>query len=399
MQLIPLEKPEEIFIDIRETDVEVKDPFIGITVPIKEYVMLHSSTGGFKSDNDVKFLGLNRVFKDKREPHDEISVLDRKSFWLRNSELFACLCSIVFPWVDEQEKKHFPDPDSDFLINSWMKILNPKVITIDPSRNWFGFIIELNEIKKYFSQRIVREIEHLREKGYSLNLLAENGLGNNNSANIYIQITEIKTTLVKTTNDFINYHSLTLERTNFKVTYGQSPNKIFKYFDKGKIFISQLENELGKHSTDFFRAIKSFNLLFDLMSQQKLDEISYNALLLDLYDRNRNESSVDLDERLQNLIKKTIKKGHNFSDDQYNESYTWAHLIKSVVRNNAEEIFSKVQNNPNEITQLFSKKMVIQKMERIYASVLFRGDKENEMRKYLQKQIQSYLEVQPYVYK
>ncbi len=183
------------------------------------------------------------------------------------------------------------------------------------------------------------------------------------------------------------------------MTYGKSQNKIFQYFNKGKIFISQLENELGKHSTDFFKAIKSFNLLFDLMSQQKLDEISYNALLLDLYDRNRNESSVDLDERLQNLIKKTIKKGHNFSDHQYNQSYTWAHLIKSVVRNNAEEIFSKVQNNPNEITQLFSKKMVIQKMERIYAAVLFRGDKENEMQKYLQKQIQSYLEVQPYVFK
>ena len=44
MQLKKLHKLEEIFIDIRETDVEVKDPFKGITVPIEEYVMLHSST-------------------------------------------------------------------------------------------------------------------------------------------------------------------------------------------------------------------------------------------------------------------------------------------------------------------------------------------------------------------
>jgi hypothetical protein len=400
IKLKKLSAYEEIFVDIRETDVKVKDPFKGITIPIDDYIMLHSSTGYFNSGNDVTFLGLNRVFKEIRDKTKEIPEIDRKSFWLRNSELFACICSIVFPWIDEIEKKHFPDPKSAFQINSWMKMLNTKVITIEPSNNWYGFIIDLYEIKKYFTERIVRLIESLHEKGFSLNLLAENGLGNNNSANIYIQISD-NSPLGKrplANDSYFNYHSLILEKTNFKVKFGQNPNNFFKCFNKEEIFISQLRNELGQHSDDFLQAVTKFNLLFDLMTQEKLNEISYNALLLDLYDRNRNESSVDLDDRLKNLIKKTIKKGHNFSEHQFNQPYTWANLIKSIVRNNAEDIFSKVRNNPYEITQLFSKKMVIQKMERIYTAVFSRGDKEKEMKKYLQKQIDSFREIEPFIF-
>jgi hypothetical protein len=398
MKLIELSALEEIFVDIRETDIVVKDPFKGKTVPISDYIMLHSSTGYFKSDDDVTFLGLNRVFKEIRETENKSARLTRKSFWLRNSELFACLCSIVYPWVDEK-KKYFPDPNSNFLINDWMKILNPTVITIDPAHNWFGFIVDLNKNKTYFSKSIVQLIESLHEKGFSLNLLAENSLGNNNSVNVYIQISNKNISLERPKNNdyYFNFHSLTIERTNFKVEYGQNAGKFFKYFNNKEINFSQLINELSKHSDKFLRAVKNFNRLFDLMSQEKLDEISYNALLLDLYDRNRNESSVDLDDRLKNLIRKTIKKGHNFSIYNSNHTYTWADIIKSVVINNAEELLSKVKNNPYEITNLFSKKMVIQKMERIYTEVFSRGDKEKEMRKYLEKQVYSFMEVEQYI--
>ena len=114
-----------------------------------------------------------------------------------------------------------------------------------------------------------------------------------------------------------------------------------------------------------------------------------------MYDINRNQSSVDLDDRLKNLIKKTIRKGHIFLDDQFNNQYTWAYLIKSVVRNNAVDLFSKVEKNPNGITHLFSKKMVIKKMERIYTAVIERN--KEEMKKYLQKQVDSYDEVKQYI--
>jgi hypothetical protein len=398
MKLIKLTALEEIFVDIRETDVKVEDPFKGKTIPIKDYVMLHSSTGYFKPGEDVTFLGLNKVFKEVLEIDNKSPKLNRKSFWLKNSELFACLCSIVYPWVDEKKKRHFPDPNSNFQINAWMKILNPTVITIDPANNWFGFIVDLNKNKDYFSEGINQLIESLNEKEFSLNLLAENGLGNNNSANIYFQICNKNLNLERSqTNDYyFNFYSLTLERTNFKVEYGQNACKLLNYFNCEEIIVSQLINELRKHSDNFLRAGSNFNLLFDLMSQEKLNKISYNALLLDLYDRNRNESSVDLDDRLKNLIKKTINKGHNFSTHNNWNSYTWADIIKSVVRNNAEELLSKVKNNPYDITNLFSKKMVIQKMERIYTAVFSRGDKEKEMRKYIEKQVESLVEVERY---
>ena len=104
-----------------------------------------------------------------------------------------------------------------------------------------------------------------------------------------------------------------------------------------------------------------------------------------------------MDDRLKNIIKKAIKTRDVFLDDQYNNQYSWAHLIKRVVRNNAEDIFSKVKKNPNEITHLFSKKRVIEKMERIYTAISSRVDKEKEMKKYLQKQVDSYDEVKKYI--
>ena len=94
------------------------------------------------------------------------------------------------------------------------------------------------------------------------------------------------------------------------------------------------------------------------MSKEKLTETTYKALILDLYDRNRNQSSVDLDDRLKNLINKTLRRGNsnNFNRDY---EYTWANLIISVVINNAEDIIKKIEKNPYEISNLFSKKMVI----------------------------------------
>ena len=91
-------------------------------------------------------------------------------------------------------------------------------------------------------------------------------------------------------------------------------------------------------------------------------------------------------------MKKTIHKGHNITREN-DQSYTWAHIIESVVRNNAEKIYSKVEKNPNDISHLFSKKMVVQKMERIYEAINSRNDKEIEINNYIKKQVDSYREV------
>ena len=408
MKLIRLSAPEEIFVDIRESEIIINDPYKGTTFPVKDNVMLHSSTGYFNPGDDITFLGMNKVFKEIEISQqeslfkgEEIPELDRKSFWLKNSELFACLCAIIYPWFDDKNKIKFHELNNIFLPNDWMEILNPIVITISPSKNWYGFIVDLNIIKKLFSKEIISKIDSLHQKGFSLKLLSENSLGNNNSANICIQISDNNPLCQRlTANDnYFNYDSLTLEIINFNFTYGKTPNKIFKYFNKRGITISQLVNEFSENSNKFIKAIKNFDSLFDLMSQQKLDETSYNALLLDLYDTNRNTSSVDLDDRLKNIIKKAIKNRDVFLDDHYNNQYSWAHLIKRVVRNNAEDIFSKVKKNPNEITHLFSKKRVIEKMERIYTAISSRDDKEKEMKKYLQKQVDSFDEVKKYISK
>jgi len=409
MKLIRLSAPEEIFVDIRESEIKINDPYKGTTFQVKENVMLHSSTGYFNPGDDINFLGMNKVFKEieinQQESlfkGEEIPGLDRKSFWLKNSELFACLCAIIYPWFDDKNKIKFHELNNIFLPNDWMELLNPIVITISPSKNWYGFIVDLNKIKKLFSKEIISQIDSLYQKGFSLKLLSENALGNNNSANICIQISDNNPICQRLTakDNYFNYDSLTLEIINFNSTYGKNPNKIFKYFNKRAIIIiSQLVNEFSENSNNFIMAIKNFDSLYDLMSQQKLDETSYNALLLDLYDINRNTSSVDLDDLLKNKIKKSIRNGDDFLDGQYYNQYSWAHLIKRVVRNNAEDIISKVKKNPNEITHLFSKKRVIKKMERIYTAISSRDDKEKEMKKYLQKQVDSYDEVKKYISK
>jgi hypothetical protein len=390
-------EPEEIFIDIRETDIEISDPYKGVKVKIEDYVMLHSSTGYFKQDKDINFLGLNRVFDDLKETANNGSI-DRKSFWLRNSELFACLSSIVYPWIDEKKKLSFQDPMLGFQAKDWMEKLKLKVITIEPSFNWYGFFVDLNEIQDYFSEHVVDLIKSLNEKGFTLSVLAENGLGNNNSANIYLQIcanwSKQEESSVK--ENIINYNSLTLEKTNFKVEYGKNPSKLLQYFNDEILSISRLEDISSKYSREFISAVRNFNLLYDLMENETLNEIAYNALLLDLHDRNRNESSVDLDDRLKNLLKKTINKGHNISRGS-DQPFTWAHIIESVVRNNAENISSKVEKNPYEITHLFSKKMVVQKMERIYDKISDRDDSEKERKTYIEKQVISYAEVVSYL--
>jgi hypothetical protein len=390
-QLKKLSEPAEIFVDIRETDIVIPDPYKGKSVEIKDFVMLHSSTGYFHKGDDINFLGLNRVFKEVREGKKNLE-LGRKSFWLRNSELFACMCSVVYAWVDTEKRKLFPGPDDDFLPDTWMKLLKPDVVTIYPSYNWFGIIIDISRIKECFSEELSQLIENLHEKGFSLKLLSENGLGNNNSANIYFQISYIKPKngCLILGDNYLNYNSLTLEKTNFKVEFGQNPQKLFHYF-KGKISISNLAQELEKYSKDFLRSGIHFNSLYDLMSRENLNEMSYNALLLDLHDRNRNESSVDLDDRLRNLLKKTILKGHDIRNKN-GSVYTWAHLIESVVNNNAVELATKVKNDPYQITDFFSKKRVIQKMERIHYAILKRKDPEM-MRKYIDKQVESYKEV------
>lgn len=392
--LIEIRKPEEIFIDIREQEVIVNDPYKGIAIPINEYVMLHSSTGYFRDGDDIAFLGLNKIFKQVDQKRNATPVINRKSFWLRNSELFAIACSILYNWVSEEEQSKLPKPKENFLPENWRKILKARVITVDPARNWFGFLIDLNNIKQLFTgTKFCELLISLEEKGYSLTMLIENGFGYNVTPNIYLQISSLHTlNFSQSFNQYFNFNSLTLEKTNFKVQFSQKPEELFNPFSKD-YSLSNINSLCANHASSFMSAISNFNYLFDLMQKMTLDERSYNALLLDLYDVNRNESSVDLDDRLKNLILKKIRQGHYGTDNQFN----WASIIRSVIINNANDLHSKIQNNPYEITNLFSKKRVIEKMERIYKEIFGRKDHKMEMEKYIYKQVESYREIEQHI--
>lgn len=390
-----LRYPEEIFVDIREQDVVIKDPYKGKPITVPEYVMLHSSTGHFSdpTGDDVVFLGLNKVFNSNAREQKNTEIQERKSFWLRNSELFAICVSVLYKWINEDERSALPDSKTRFLPNDWRKILRAKAITVDPSRNWFGFLIELNAIKNIFTNtEIFKLIDSLEKKGYSLTLLAENGFGFKVSPNIYLQLSYRKRQSTSPFDHFVNFHSLTLEKTNLRVEFGQKPEELFSRFSSDYT-LDQVSSLSHKYAPGFISAVRNFNYLYELMERIKLDKNGYNALLLDLYDVNRNESSVDLDNRLKNLIAKKIRLGHTGVDHEYN----WATIIKSVVLNNAEDLYTKIQNNPYEITNLFSKKRVIEKMERIYEQIFSRDNHEKEMRKYILKQIDSLREIEQHI--
>lgn len=385
-RLKQLFEPEDVFVDIREHEVVINDPYKEKSIKFDDYVMLYWS----KEPKSATFLGLNRVFNDFTLKRPEIITLNRKSFYINNSELFACMCALISNWITDENKQQIPSLKDAFLPYTWMNKVNAKAVTIDPAQNWFGFVCNLTQIKDFFEGHgIATLINELRLKGYSLLLIADNSVGNNGSFNIYLQISI-------GTDSYSDYalftqKSLTLDKTNFMVEFQQKPEKLFQHFCQGAISIDSLLETMHDYSSSFYNSLKKFLELYRLMSEIKLAPKEYIALVLDLYDRNRNISSVELDERLRNLIDKTISQAINTRENEY----TWKTLICNIIETNAEDFHSIVRNNPKDIKKVFSKKMVIQKMERIYSAVLGDNFPEKKMKQYIKRQVESYNEIKP----
>lgn len=375
-EIFSISDPKEIFPDIREHDAQIKDKYSQKLIPIKDYVLLYSSTG-----EDFNFLGLNKIDLFNK-PNDE-----RKSFWLLNRELFAILCSIYYAWfMDKEANNEIANVNESFKPIDWINKLNVKVITIEPERNWFAFIVNLTKIKNTIPKSSLRDsLDTLDELGYSLFLTAENSFRNFASTNIFLQICSNKYVYKQ---DFIigndiNFSSLTLEKTSIKSTYFNDPSRLYSFFKEG-YSIQSICNEFHKQSIEFKTAVEGFINLHKLMQEVQMNYESYNAILLDLYDRNRSTSSVMHDKRLQNLIKKTIKNG---TVGVENKNYNWASIIDSIIINNSIELKSKIQSSIYELSHIFSKKMVITKMQRIHSSIFQSSNAKLELNKYVADQV------------
>ena len=350
MKIIELRKPEQIFVDIREEKVSFKDKYTGDKIEIDEYVLLYSCPGGTEPTNEkFTFLGLNRAFVEN-EFNNKPTL--RKSFWLRNSEVFAGMCCILSAWINEDTlpSKKLSRRQS-FSPVDWLKFLEAVAYTIDPKRNWYGFTVDLSRRREIFKgTKLYDFITFLKEEGYTLLISAENGLGGDSSPNIYFQIASNNQYHRNPYLDdlSINAQSLTLEKTNLKVSLKGDPDAFFKIFEKD-YSLSSINSIFDKSSDKFLTALENFILLYELMRKINLDRTAYSAIVLDLYDRNRNVSSVDLDRRLQKLINKTIRNG---ARGVVRDEFNWASLIRSVVINNSEDLITKVQNNPYELGKL-----------------------------------------------
>ena len=392
MRIISLKNPSEIFIDIREQEAQIQDIYSNKLIPIKEYVLLYSSTG-----EEFKFLGLNKTFNINYNLFSDI--IERKSFWLRNSELFAAMCSILFSWLDiEKLPPELRKINERFKPFDWIEFLKPQVISIDPERNWFAFLVDFTDlIKQLPDSPFYSVLCELESKGFILFITAQNSFRTESLPNIYFQICSLKNHGNSTyyePGSGINVSLLTLEKTNFKVTYNKNPEELFSLFPEG-YSLNSISRKFKQVSSAFELALTRFNALYNLMQTITMDEESYDAIVLDLYDRNRSISSIDLDIRLKRLIAKSIVKGKVAVKGN---KYNWATLIDSVIINNSEEILTKIQNNPYELTHLFSKKMVIQKMERIYETVLSRENPGYELRRYISEQVSLFREIKPILY-
>jgi hypothetical protein len=387
---------EEIFVDIRENKVEIVDPYKGKTICIDDYVMLYSSTGGFKPGNDIKFLGIHNTIT--KRTNENSSQDTRQSFWLKNSEILALLCAIVYCWREKTEtltEGNLPNPNDKFLPVDWLQSLQATAITIDPSNNWYGFVVDLFRLRNHLPKSLQTIVQNCKAEGFTLSLLAENGFAINASPNVFLQI---GSDILKTeSNDAtggspINYYSLTLERTNLRQKYALRPSDLFNFF-QGDYSIASLRPIAQQYQQVFSEAVINFTRLFELMKRLTLNQASYEALVLDLYDRNRNTSSVDLDDRLQNLIKRTVKDGKK----GFRDKYDWATIISSVILIHAEDLQDRVANNARDITEFFSKKRVIQKMERIYKEIFNRKDPLLELSKYLDTQLVSWQNIKSFI--
>jgi hypothetical protein len=394
----------EYFPDIRETILEVSDPYLKRKIVIEDKVLIHSSVG-FENEKGcpINFHGINNTWQINKKKGED-AYPKRQSVWLTNTELLALMSSILLGWLPERKHAGFfntftSETHDKFRRDDFIKHQGIACTKVGPSGDEYLFSLNLHEFAEQHNIiELLESCQFLAKRNLKLMLVGQNLIGNNLSPDVFLTIQD--------NSKHKSFElSLCLARTQLRKSF-PNWNQMLELLteDNGFFQLDRLyrHQQIRHQRESFTHAVEIFVRLYQYMEELILSREQFCALVLDMHDRNRNYYSVKHDDRLKKLISKTLKQTFDaLGAKRLHDRYTWSDVIKSIIILHSNT--AKVKSNKNDLYDtriLFTRKRTIEKMERIYGSIPKEESKDGartELNKYLDAQVASLNSIMPFL--
>lgn len=369
---------DDFFLPFEEKDIWVKSNN-------KEFIEVFNYFSlGYTND-----LGFFSTISIREKPKNDLGLRN----WLTNSELLGLTIGVSNKILTSNFNfKSFEE--SIQSIERWNRQSNSITEFLDfwkptflrnKNSSWFGCILGLSpQLKLGYESEIYTIIQELYRDKILVHLSFENDLNIEKYPNVYLQVS---------LDDFNHQNHpsvMTISKSNFNsIKVKTSPkNKYYSWIEFNKLFSAEIE-ELG---VQFYNDLKSFHKYYQAFKKIELNRIEFIAIVLDLYNRNRNEESLELDDNLKKTIRNTINRNKQNSD--FNYDLTLATVVKNIIKINAEDYNLGSPINTDKYHVIFSEKRVFKKIKNIYdksiGSEKIRTEKFNS---YLRSQTKAYTNI------